>query len=112
MNNCQLDLINTTFNFKMSCYSHSDFLKLQNDPKRMSKFKTGDVIYVSGTDDTYVFIDNKFENITGPEESIKVENTGKIVSCNCTHCGAPLTVDRYATIIKCEYCGSSYRIEY
>lgn len=85
----------------------------------------GDIVYVSGTDETYICIsDAKIDNPLPKWELISTgsdtyDNTNseytnlELVETKCSSCGAPLKIlSKYDSETRCEYCGSVYRKHY
>lgn len=73
-------------------------------------FELGDVITVG--QDTYVFVNGKFELISRADSVSNAQNDNvELTEQKCKSCGAPLMVSKYSMPIRCEYCGSVYRLD-
>ena len=111
-NSSQLD-------FMKSAHLHSSFLfkgvvDSVNDIKKF-KAKDGDVIFVSSTNETYCYLENKWIVISDSDNTQDIkpqETTTEILNVKCTNCGAPLIrYNKSSSVVKCEYCGSIFDIK-
>ena len=72
-------------------------------------FDDGDVISIGC--DTYVYAQGSFEEIGRVCSTEIADDSRSLTELKCTSCGAPLMISKYSSYIKCEYCGTTYRIK-